>query len=436
MLFHFFIDLAHQIIDLSFHRTDRDFRVQKPCRADDLLRTQEFMFRLISRRRRRHEHHLVDMCLKLLKIQRTVIKCGRQTEAIIHQCLFSRSVAKIHAADLRKRNMGLVHDDQKIIRKIVEQRTRWLPRCGTHEMAGIVLDPGAESSLPHHLHVKVCPLSDPLCLQELILTFKEGYLLLHLCKNILSRTHHLFLRNDIVGCREDRHMFQLCLHLSGQRLDLHDPVHLVPEELDPVRLTSGVCRKYFQHISSHTETSSFKIHLISCILDIDQFVDHFISVFFHSRAQRDHHVLIIDRASQTIDTRYRSYNDHIIPLRKGRCRRMAQLIDLIVDRGVLFNISIRRRHIGLRLIVVVIGYKVFHRIIWEKLLHLRIKLCCQRLIVRDHKRWLIQLLDHVRHRKCFTGSSHTEQCLKLIAFPEAFYQLFDCLRLVTGRLIF
>ena len=40
------------------------------------------------------------MCLKLLKIQRTVIKCGRQTEAIIHQCLFSRSVTKRMAEDL------------------------------------------------------------------------------------------------------------------------------------------------------------------------------------------------------------------------------------------------------------------------------------------------------------------------------------------------
>ena len=92
-------------------------------------------------------------------------------------------------------------------------------------------------------------------------------------------------------------MFQLRFHLSGQRLDLHDPVHLVPEELDPVRLVSRISRKYFQHITSYPEASALEIHLISRILDVDQLMDHLIPVLLHSRAQGDHHVLIIDRAS-------------------------------------------------------------------------------------------------------------------------------------------
>ena len=121
-------------------------------------------------------------------------------------------------------------------------------------------------------------------------------------------------------CRENRDMSQLRLDLARQRVNLCDPVYLIPEELNPVRIAARIRRVYLQHISSHTETSSFKIHLISCILDIDQFVDHFISVFFHSRAQRDHHVLIIDRASQTIDTGNRCHNNHILPLRQRRRR--------------------------------------------------------------------------------------------------------------------
>ena len=63
---------------------------------------------------------------------------------IIHQCLLSRPVTEIHAADLRKRDMRLVHDDQEIIREIVEQRTRRLSRCRSHKMTGIVLDSGTK----------------------------------------------------------------------------------------------------------------------------------------------------------------------------------------------------------------------------------------------------------------------------------------------------
>ena len=115
---------------------------------------------------------------------------------------------------------------------------------------------------------------------------------------------------------------------------------------------------------------------------------------------------------------------------------MAQLIDLIVDRGILLNIGIRRRHIRLRLIVIIIGDKVLHRIVREKLFHLRIKLRRQRLIVSDHQRRLIELLDHIRHRKRLTGSGHSKQRLKLIPLFKSLHQLLDRLRLISGGLVF
>ncbi len=82
-----------------------------------------------------------------------------------------------------------------------------------------------------------------------------------------------------------------------------------------------------------------------------------------------------------------------------------------------------------------LGDKIFHCILREKLLELTVKLSRQCLIVRNDQRWLIKLCDDVRHCKGLTGAGHTEQSLELIAFLEAFYQLFDRLRLVTGGLI-
>ena len=55
--------------------------------------------------------------------------------------------------------------------------------------------------------------------------------------------------------------------------------------------------------------------------------------------------------------------------------------------------------------------------------------------MRNDERRLIQLCDDVRHREGLTGAGYTEQSLELIAFLEASYQFFDCLRLIAGGLV-
>ena len=48
---------------------------------------------------------------------------------------------------------------------------------------------------------------------------------------------------------------------------------------------------------------------------------------------------------------------------------MPQLIDLVVDGGILLDICVRGRDVSLRLVVVIVADKVFHRIIGKKFLH-------------------------------------------------------------------
>ena len=55
--------------------------------------------------------------------------------------------------------------------------------------------------------------------------------------------------------------------------------------------------------------------------------------------------------------------------------------------------------------------------------------------MRDDQGRLLQSLDDVRHRKGLAGASNTEQGLELISLLEAERQLFDGLRLITGRCI-
>ena len=230
-------------------------------------------------------------------------------------------------------------------------------------------------------------------------------------------------------------MFQTALDLPGQHIDLRNPVNLISEKFYPDRRIAVVCRKNLHCITTHPECTTVKIHVISCVLDIDQCTDDLISVLLHSRTQRNHHSKVVLRAAQTIDTGNRGDHDHIFTLYKCCRGRQAQFINLLIDRRILGNISVRLWHICLRLIIIVIGDKVFHCILREKFLELTVKLSRQCLIVRNDQSRLIQLCDDVRHCKGLTGAGHTKQSLELIAFLEASYQFFDRLGLIAGWLV-
>ena len=79
-------------------------------------------------------------------------------------------------------------------------------------------------------------------------------------------------------------------NLSGKHIDICDTLDLISEKLHPHCPVCRIRRKDLQHITPDTECSTVKIHLISCVLDIDQLFDNLITVLLHSRAKRDHHI--------------------------------------------------------------------------------------------------------------------------------------------------
>ena len=80
---------------------------------------------------------------------------------------------------------------------------------------------------------------------------------------------------------------------------------------------------------------------------------------------------------------------------------MAQAVYLFVDVRFLFDVDIRLRDVCLRLVVVVVGDEVLHRVVGEVFLKLGCQLRCQRLVVRNHKRRALHLLDDLCHRVGF-----------------------------------
>ena len=72
---------------------------------------------------------------------------------------------------------------------------------------------------------------------------------------------------------------------------------------------------------------------------------------------------------------------------------MAEALDVVVDRGVLLDISIGLRDIGLGLVVVVVGHEVLHRVIRQQGAQLVGQLRGEGLIWRHHQGGALLLLN-------------------------------------------
>ena len=123
---------------------------------------------------------------------------------------------------------------------------------------------------------------------------------------------------------------------------------------------------------------------------------------------------------------------NIAPLQQRERGREAQAVDLFIGRGVLFDIGIGVRDIGLGLVVIVIGDEVLHGVFRKKFLELGAQLRGQRLVVGQHQRRSVQLCDDVGHGKGLAGTGDAQQHLFVYSVFDALYQALDGLRLVTG----
>ena len=170
----------------------------------------------------------------------------------------------------------------------------------------------------------------------------------------------------------------------------------------------------------HTKRTTLKIHLVARVLHVNESLDHIITVNLHSGTQGNHHVHIVIRTTNAIDTGDRCHDDDIFSLRQCCRGRKAQLINFIIDRRIFRNISVRLWHIRFRLIIIIVGNKILDGILREKFFHFSVQLPRQCLVVGNNQRWLIQCLNDICHRKGLSRTGHTQQRFKLVAFFESF----------------
>ena len=115
------VDFADQIVDLPLHRPYKNLGIQQAGGSNDLLGQLACAFALPGSGGRRHVYALVNAREEFVKGERPVVIGRRQAEAVVYQCVLPGPVAAVHGPHLGQRHMALIHEEQKVLREIVQQ---------------------------------------------------------------------------------------------------------------------------------------------------------------------------------------------------------------------------------------------------------------------------------------------------------------------------
>ena len=429
------VDFTNEIVDLAIDRTDNNLRIKQTGRTDDLLDHLTRARQLVLGRRCRNIHNLVQTVVKLVKIERAVVICARQAEAVFDQTFLAGAVAVVHGAHLRERDVALVHDKQKILREIVDERVRRTSRRTPRQHARIVLDARAETDLLQHFNVVAGALRDTLRLDQLAVFLKVFYALFQFFFEVLDGFLQLFLGCNVVARRKNSNMPQFTERNAGQRVNTADAVHLITEKLDTDNILVRVYRPDFHRVAAHAEAVALERNVVALVLNVYQSVDELLAAHLHARTDGNDHALVVDRVAERVNARNRGHDDNIAPFAQRRGRRVTQTVDFIIDGGILLNIGVGRGDIRLRLVIIVVGYEIFYRILGKKFAQLGAELCGQRFIVREHQRRALGLLDDVRHGERLARAGNAHQRLLGQTVVDALHQFGYRLRLIACHLV-
>ena len=115
---------------------------------------------------------------------------------------------------------------------------------------------------------------------------------------------------------------------------------------------------------------------------------------------------------------------------------MAHPVNRLVHARFFFDIGIGPRHIGFGLIIIIIGYEIFDRIVGEKTLKLAIKLRGEDFVRREDQRGPLRRFNHFGHGEGFAGTGDAQQHLVTLTRLHGGHQLGNRDRLVPRRGIF
>ena len=175
-----------------------------------------------------------------------------------------------------------------------------------------------------------------------------------------------------------------------------------------------------------------QLHLVALVLQRGQPPQDGPLVDQVAAGQVQHHLEVGLGIAEAVDGRDGGHDDDVRALQQGLGGGQAHLLDVLVDGGVLLDVGIAGRDVGLGLVVVVVGDEVLHRVVGEELPHLPVELGRQGLVGGQNEGRALHLLDHVGNGEGLAGAGDAEQGHARLAVVQALHETADGLGLVPG----
>ena len=119
------------------------------------------------------------------------------------------------------------------------------------------------------------------------------------------------------------------LHLPSERVDLHDPLDLVPEEVDPHDVLA-VGRLHLENVAAHPEARARQGRVVALVLQVDEVAKDPVAAVSASGLQADHGRAVVDGCAEPVDAAHRCHDHDVSPLEERSRGVMPQSVDLVV----------------------------------------------------------------------------------------------------------
>ena len=412
-------DFRHQVVHLAAGRAHDDLRVDQAGGAHHLLDHLVGMRLFVFGRGGRDEHGLAHLLFEFLEFQGPVVERRRQAEAVVDQVGLARAVAVVHGAQLARQHVRLVEEHQCVGRQIVDQGRRRFARQRAGQVARVVLDALGETDLRHHFQVEAGALFQALLFDQFIFLAEELEAFAQLVLDGFHGAQHGGAGRHIVRTRVHGEAGDFLPHAARQRVEQLDRFDLVVEHFQAhgqFRMLGG---EDVDGVAAHAEGAAAEVDLVARVLHLDQARDDVALADPVLHAQGQNHLVVFVRIADTVDGRDGGDDDDVAPLHQRLGARQAHLLDMLVDRRVLFDEQVALRHVGFGLVVIVVADEVFDRILREKVAELAVQLRRQRLVGGEDDGGPAHARDDVGHGVGLARTGHAQQGLEGQAIGDA-----------------
>jgi len=430
------LDFLHEVVDLVVGGAHLDGRVEQAGGADDLVDDNAFgAHQLVVGGRGADVNGLRRQGFELVEGERTVVAGGRQAEAVLDEVLLAGAVAAIHGPDLRDGDVALVDHQEEVLGEEVEQAVGTRPGGTAVEVAGVVLDAGAVAQLADHLEVVGDALVQALGFEEAAFALEELDLAVEVVLNLVDGAEGVLLGGHEEVGGVDAVVVEAAEGDTRDGVHLLDAVHLVAPEGDAQEVVV-VGQEDVHRVALDAEVAAVQFQVVAHVEAVHQAAEEDVAAESLAAGDVDGVVVEVGRIAHAVDAGHGGDHHHILAsAEQGRGGRQAELVDFTVDGQVLLDVGIRRRDVGLGLVVVVVGHVVLHGVLREEALELAVELGGQRLVVAQDERGLVDVGDDVGDGEGLSRAGDTEQRLGRQALADTVGELADSFGLVARRLV-